>query len=71
MKKTLTKHKKHSSGVAYAKEDERCPLTDIGCMITSENIFANIQKSGKVSERKPQTLMATSTTANIIQPKFV
>jgi len=39
-----------SSGIAYAKEDERCPMTMIGCLVTRENIYANVQKSGKPCE---------------------
>ncbi|GMH56876.1 hypothetical protein TrST_g14083 [Triparma strigata] len=39
-----------STGMAYSSEDEKCPLLDVGCLCTMDNIWANIQKVGKPSE---------------------
>ena len=30
-------------GCVFSAEDKRCPLVDIGCIVTSQNIYANIQ----------------------------
>lgn len=31
------------TGIAFHSADKRCPLVDIGCVITPENIYANVQ----------------------------
>ncbi|GMI38844.1 hypothetical protein TrCOL_g10233 [Triparma columacea] len=39
-----------STGVAYAIDDDKCPLLDIGCIVSKENVWANVQKFGRPSE---------------------
>jgi hypothetical protein len=34
-----------STGIAYAKTDTRCALQSISCIVTEDNIYANIQNS--------------------------
>ena len=34
-----------STGVAYARSDTRCALQTISCIVTEDNIYANIQPS--------------------------